>query len=107
LSLTFSTTSKYIAGLAVIVGYGLIALRGPLGIQSLLDKREEIRNLQEHNAGMQREVERRRDRIHRLAESSSEQEMEIRKQLKLLKPGETTFILSDSPPAADADAARP
>lgn len=89
------------AGFAIAAAYGWIALRGPLGIQSLLDKREEIRTLQEQNANMQREVERRRDRIRRLADSSSEQEMEIRKQLKLLKPGETTFILPDSPPPPD------
>ena len=88
----------YIAGFAVVALYGWIALRGPLGIQSLLDKRQEIRTLQEQNAARAREVEHRRDRIHRLADSPSEQEMEIRKQLKLLKPGETTFILPDSSP---------
>jgi|GEM_PF-4211118 len=32
--------------------------------------------------------------------NSTEQEMEIRKQLKLLRPGETTFILEDPPKAA-------
>ena len=82
--------------------YGWIALRGPLGIQSLLDKRQEIRTLQEQNAAMARELEHRRDRIRRLSDSPSEQEMEIRKQLKLLKPGETSFILPDSPPAEDS-----
>ena len=82
--------------------YGWIALRGPLGIQSLLDKRQEIRTLQEQNAAMARELELRRDRIRRLSDSPSEQEMEIRKQLKLLKPGETSFILPDSPPAEDS-----
>ena len=40
-------------------------------------------------------------RIRRLEESPSEQEMEIRKQLKLLKPGETTFILPDGPKDPD------
>jgi hypothetical protein len=84
-------------GAALVAAYGWIALRGPLGIQSLLDKRHEIRALQEQNAGMIREVERRRDRIRRLSESSSEQDMEIRKQLKLQKQGETTFILPTAP----------
>jgi cell division protein FtsB len=89
------------AGMALAVlittAYGWIALRGPQGIQALLEKRREIRELQEQNASMARENERRRERIRRLAESTSEQEMEIRKQLKLLRPGETTFILSDAP----------
>ena len=90
------------AGAAIVALYGWIALRGPLGIQSLLDKRQEIRTLQEQNSSMAREVERRRDRIRRLSDSPSEQEMEIRKQLKLLKPGETTFILPDTPPAEES-----
>ena len=75
----------------------LIALNGPQGVQALLEKQREIRQLQEHNAMVSRENERRRERIHRLEDSRSEQEMEIRKQLKLLRPGETTFILPDSP----------
>lgn len=93
---------KYAIGFAIIALYGWIALRGPLGIQSLLDRRQEIRTLQEKNAAMAREVERRRDRIRRLTESTSEQDMEIRKQLKLLKPGETSFILPEAPSAEDS-----
>ena len=52
-------------------------------------------------------------RIHRLEQNSTEQEMEIRKQLKLLRPGETTFILEDPPskgaaaPQSQPDGNRP
>ena len=74
-----------------------IALDGPQGFQALLEKRREIRQLEEHNAILSRENGRRRERIHRLEDSRSEQEMEIRKQLKLVRPGETTFILPDAP----------
>ena len=74
-----------------------MALRGPQGIQALLEKRREIRQLQEQNATAARENERRQERIRRLQNSTSEQEMEIRKQLKLLRPGETTFILPEAP----------
>ena len=37
--------------------------------------------------------------LERLKHNSMEQEMEIRKQLKLLRPGETTFILPEAPQA--------
>jgi cell division protein FtsB len=74
---------------------------GPQGLQALLEKRREIRDLQEQNAALTREIEHRRDRIRRLEESTSEQEMEIRKQLKLQRPGETTFILPDGPKESD------
>jgi len=87
----------YVAVFAMLAAYGVIALKGPQGIPALLAKHREIRQLQEQNANLARELERRRERIERLKESPSEQDMEIRKQLKLQKPGETTFILPDAP----------
>jgi cell division protein FtsB len=88
-------------GVVAVIGamsvYGLVFFFGPQGVQALIQKHREIRELQEHNATLERENEQRRDRIKRLAESRSEQDMEIRKQLKLLRPGETTFILPDAP----------
>jgi cell division protein FtsB len=90
--------------LAIVIAYAWIAVSGPQGLQALLAKRREIRDLQEQNAAMTREIEHRRDRIRRLEDSPSEQEMEIRKQLKLLKPGETEFILPDGPKDSDTSA---
>jgi len=87
----------YVLVIAAVIAYGWVALRGPQGIQALLEKRRGIRELQERNAEMARENERRRERIRRLGDSRSEQEMEIRKQLKMIRPGETTFILPDPP----------
>jgi cell division protein FtsB len=87
----------YLLVLVVAVAYGWFFLRGPQGIQNLLDKRQEIRQLEEQNAQMAAENARRKERIVRLQDSRSEQEMEIRKQLKLLRPGETTFILPEAP----------
>ena len=80
-----------------IVGYIWLALWGPQGVQALIQRHKEIRQLQEQNAEMKLENQRRADHIRRLENSRSEQEMEIRKQLKLLRPGETTFLLPDEP----------
>ena len=77
--------------------YGYIALRGPQGLGALFEKHREIRELEEQNAAHARENQLRLQRIERLEYSTSEQEMEIRKQLKLLRPGETTFLLPDGP----------
>lgn len=93
--------------LAIVIAYGWIAVSGPQGLPALLAKRREIRQLQEQNAEMTREIEHRRDRIRRLEDSPSEQEMEIRKQLKLLRPGETTFILPDAPKDSGTTAPAP
>ena len=105
----FAVTRRtgYIIAVGVVVIYGLVALRGPQGISALLDKRREVRMLEEQNAAQAAENERRRERIHRLEKNSTEQEMEIRKQLKLLRPGETTFILEDPPKGSAAPAASP
>ncbi len=67
-----------------------------------MEQRKEIRVLQAQNATLALENQRKKDRIQRLKDSPGEQELEIRKQLKLLRPGETSFILPESPsqPAA-------
>src|SRR5271169_6628066 len=77
--------------------YGYLVLRGPQGIPALRGKWREIRTLEEDNANLQRENQYRRDRIKKLEENPSAQELEIRKKLKLVRPGETSFILPDPP----------
>ncbi len=89
---------------AVVGAYGLAALRGPEGLPALREKWDEIRQLEEENANLQRENDYRRDRIKKLESSPSEQELEIRKKLKLLRPGETSFILPEQPKPAPSDA---
>jgi cell division protein FtsB len=91
----------FVIGFAAIGVYGLVELRSPEGIPALRDRWTEIRKLEEENANLQRENDYRRDRIKKLEGNASEQELEIRKQLKLLRPGETTFILPEQPKPAD------
>jgi len=90
---------------ALIGAYGLAELRSPQGLPALKERWNEIRQFEEENANLQRENDYRRDRIKKLESSTSEQELEIRKKLKLLRPGETSFILPDQPKPASSDAA--
>jgi cell division protein FtsB len=102
-----------LTGFALIGAYGLRELRGPGGLPELRQKWDEIRHFEEENANLQRENQYRRDRIKKLQGNQAEQELEIRKELKLLRPGETSFILpeqdkpkqpqSDSRPDLDLD----
>jgi cell division protein FtsB len=92
---------------AVVGVYGYLALRGPQGLPALRGKWQEIRTMEEDNANLQRENQYRRDRIKKLKENPSAQELEIRKQLKLNRPGETSFILPDQPKAAEPNSAQP
>lgn len=87
--------------LVLILTGGWAAVNGPRGLRALLEKREEIRRLQEENAALEAENTRRRDRINRLEENRNEQQLEIRKQLRLQRENETTFILPDTPKPAE------
>jgi len=89
--------SVFLLVVGLIAVYGFLALRGPQGIPALRGKWREIRTLEEDNANLQRENKYRSDRIKKLQESPSAQELEIRKKLKLVRPGETSFILPDPP----------
>ena len=62
---------------------------------ALIEKRAEIRQLEQRNQTLAREIELKRAKINRLRESPAEQELEIRKQMKLVRPGEKVFILQD------------
>ena len=93
----FTRRIVYVAVFALIAAYGYFSLRGPQGLPGLMEKQRQIRAMEEQNAALQRENQYRQNRIQKLKENRSEQEMEIRKQLKLLRPGETSFILPDAP----------
>jgi cell division protein FtsB len=83
--------------MALILAAGCIVftLLGPNGIPMVLEKRRQIRELQEQNADLQRDIEVKKERIQGLSENRSQQELEVRKQLKLLKKDETIFVLQD------------
>jgi|SRR5579863_670090 len=88
-----------------VATYGYFTLRSPQGIPALREKWTEIRKMEEDNAALQRENDYRRKRIEKLQDNPAEQELEIRKKLKLLRPGETSFILPDqAKPSAPAPA---
>ena len=97
----------WVAGATVALVYAWMAVRGPQGIETLIEKHREIRELEEQNTEMVRQNQALQERIVRLEQSDSEQELEIRKQLKLLRPGETTFLLPEPPKSSDTAAPEP
>lgn len=92
-----------VTAFALMGAYALHQLRGPKGLPAVRERWDEIRQLEEQNASLQRENDYRRERIRKLESSPSEQELEIRKKLKLLRPGETSFILPDQPKHSTPD----
>jgi cell division protein FtsB len=85
----------YSFAILLVIGYGIYTLRGSQGIPALIKKQEEFKELEKRNAELAKEIEAKRAKIQRLRENPEEQELEIRRQMKLVKPGEKVFILQD------------
>lgn len=75
--------------------YAFFTLRGPHGIPGLVERQRQIREMQQRNADLDKQIERMRDHIKRLTDNPSQQELEIRERLKLVKPGEKVYITGD------------
>lgn len=82
-----------LAALACLGAYATLMLRGPQGLSALSQKHQEIQTIEEQNANLQRDIEAKKARIDRLKHDTSAQELEIRKRLKMQRPGEMQFVL--------------
>jgi cell division protein FtsB len=85
----------YLAVFLAVLTYAFFTLHGPHGIPGLLEKQRQIREMQQRNAELDKEIERKRDHIKRLTDNPAQQELEIRERLKLVKPGEKVYITGD------------
>lgn len=92
--------------LAIITFFCLVAvgvaahLRSPAGIPAALQKRDQIRLVEEQNRLLREEIERRKERVHRLETDQAYRDREIRQRYNLQKPNEQTIYLQSNPPAA-------
>lgn len=91
-----------LAALAGLAAYATIMLRGPQGLSALAEKHHEIRTLEEQNANLARDIEAKKQRIERLKNDPSTQQVEVEKRLGKLPAGATEFKitgqhLSDEP----------
>ena len=80
-----------LAALAGLAAYATIMLRGPQGLSALSEKHQQIRTLEEQNANLQRDIEAKKQRIERLKNDPSTQEVEVEKRLGKVHPGDTEF----------------
>ena len=89
------TRVAYLIAFLLVASYAFVALRGPNGIYAWREKQHAITELEQKNAALARDIERKKEHIQRLNSNPDEQELEIRDRLKLIHPGEKVFILSD------------
>jgi cell division protein FtsB len=79
-----------LAVLAALAAYATIMLRGPQGLNALAEKHRQIRDLQEENANLEREIGAKKQRIQRLQSDPATQEVELEK-LGFLHRHDTQF----------------
>ena len=85
-----------LAALAALVGlaaYATMMLRGPQGVSALTEKRQQIRTMEEENADLQRDIDAKKQRIEKLKNDPSTQEVELEK-LGLLHQHDTQFRIT-------------
>ncbi len=95
----FARRAGLAAGFVALLVFAAVTLRGPHGLAAARKLYNDIRELQAEVDTLRQEVQDRKDRNQRLRTSPAEQEMEIRRRLKLLRKGEKTFVLPESPPS--------
>ena len=87
------------AGLFGMLGvYAYMMATGPRGIPVLFERQQQIEVLEQRNAELLRENERRRNRIRQLENDRETQQLEILKRLNKKLPGTQPFYLSDELP---------
>ena len=79
----------------IVMGYAIVTLSGPKGIPALIAKRQQIEQLEKRNAMLAQQNERLREHIQRLTDNPAQQDLEIRKRLKLVRPGEKVYLLNN------------
>jgi cell division protein FtsB len=85
----------YVIAIAMVIGFGIYTLRGSQGIPALMKKQAEIKELEKGNADLAKEIELKRAKLKRLQDNPAEQELEIRRQLRLVHPGEKVYNSQD------------
>jgi len=85
----------YLIAFVVVATYAFVTLRGPHGIQAMMEKQRTIQDLEKQNSDTAKEIERMKGHLQRLSDDPAEQELEIRQRLKLVRPGEKVYITGD------------
>ncbi len=93
--------------LAIVCGVAAIfplALHLGSELVALAHNQERIRDLQIENNDLKKRLDERRDRLKNLKENFSDQELEIRRNLHLYRPGDTVFIIPSKPDSESSGA---
>lgn len=88
----------FAVAVAVFGIYAALNLSGPQGVRALFAKWDELHRIQIQNANLATELQVRKERIRALTDSLEERDLEIRKKLQKLRPGEKLYQVPDPEP---------
>ena len=97
----FRTLSVLALSSLVVVGISAY-LRGPNGVPAAVEKRNEMRRMEDENQRLREEVERRKEEIRRLDTDQRYRDRKYREMYKMQKPNEQTIYLQEQPAPAPA-----
>ena len=81
----------YAVGMIVLFGYVAMFFAGPQGYRSLIEKRQQIQALETETENLKQSVETLRKQNQSLKKDPDTQQLEIRKNLEMMRPGEMEF----------------
>ncbi len=93
------TLRRFAGWIGFLLGAALLflAMDVPGDVARWQSLRQQVRELEERNRELAREIQQRRARLRRFQTSEAERERHLRQQQRKAKPGETIFIL-EAPP---------
>ena len=87
------TRFTYVMVFLIAMTYAFFSF--PKGFHAWQDKQRQVQDMERRNADLAKVVERQKEHINRLNNNSADQELEIRKRLKLLHPDEKQYITGE------------
>lgn len=81
----------YAVGMVVLFGYVAMFIAGPQGYRSLKEKRQQIEMLEAETETLKQSVETLRRYNQNIKKDPDAQQLEIRKNLEMMRPGEMEF----------------
>ena len=96
MKLSFGKTA--VAALALMtIAYGIAEYRGPNGYAGLMQKREQLRTLEQENVRLRSEIDRLDKNIERLKDDPKAQDLEVRRRLGKVGPTDKVYVLPEKP----------
>jgi cell division protein FtsB len=85
----------FVSILIGLAAYAVIMLRGPQGLAVLEERRNAVRDLEDQNATLLKQINDRRALIYKLQHDPGTQERYVRERTGKTRPGDTSFLVSD------------